>query len=87
MVGSAPAFMRIRAGTYQTGTVAEPLNLQGWQVVDELNRLFAGQAVSGFVAPVRLVTRENADADGGSRFVYDPQNGYRDVYLRIWKPR
>ena len=85
--GSAPAFMRIRAGTYQTGTVAEPLNQQGWQVVDELNRLFAGQPVSGFVAPVRLVTRDNADVDGGSRFVYDPQNGYRDIYLRIWKPR
>ena len=47
--------MRIRAGTYQTGTVAEPLNMQGWQVVDELNRLMAGQPVSGFVAPVHLV--------------------------------
>ena len=85
--GSAPAFMRIRAGTYQTGTVAEPLNMQGWQVVDELNRLFAGQTVSGFVAPVHLVFGENVVSDGGSRFVYDPENGYRDVYLRIWKRR
>jgi ribose transport system substrate-binding protein len=85
--GSASAFLRIRAGTYQTGTVAEPLNLQGWQVVDELNRLLAGQAVSGFVAPVHLVTGQNVDTDGGSRFVYDPDNGYRDIYLRIWKRR
>jgi ribose transport system substrate-binding protein len=85
--GSASAFMRIRAGTYQTGTVAEPLNMQGWQVIDELNRLLAGQAVSGFVAPVRLVSDRNVAADGGSRFVYDPENGYRDVYLRIWKRR
>ena len=85
--GSAPAFMRIRAGTYQTGTVAEPLNMQGWQVVDELNRLFAEQAVSGFVAPVHLVIGENVGSDGGSRFVYDPENGYRDIYLRIWKRR
>ncbi|MEP7296261.1 MAG: substrate-binding domain-containing protein [Burkholderiales bacterium] len=85
--GSAPAFMRIRAGTYQSGTVAEPLNLQGWQVVDELNRLFAGEPVSGFVAPVHLVSGENVASDGGSRFVYDPDNGYRDIYRRIWKRR
>lgn len=81
--GSASAFMRIRAGTYQTGTVAEPLNMQGWQVIDELNRLLAAQPVSGFVAPVHLVS----DRDGGSRLVYDPENGYRDIYLRIWKRR
>ncbi|WP_341889470.1 substrate-binding domain-containing protein [Variovorax sp. YR752] len=85
--GSASAFMRIRAGTYQTGTVAEPLNMQGWQVIDELNRLLAGQAVSGFVAPVHLVSGENLLSNGGSRFVYDPANGYRDIYLRIWKQR
>jgi ribose transport system substrate-binding protein len=85
--GSASAFLRIRAGTYQTGTVAEPLNMQGWQVIDELNRLFAGQAVSGFVAPVHLVSGQNVASDGGARFVYDPENGYRDIYLRIWKRR
>jgi ribose transport system substrate-binding protein len=61
--------------------------MQGWQVIDELNRLFAGQPVSGFVAPVHLVSGQNAGSDGGSRFVYDPENGYRDVYLRIWKRR
>lgn len=85
--GSASAFMRIRAGAYQTGTVAEPLNMQGWQVVDELNRVFAGQPVSGFVAPVHLVSGDNVISDGGSRFVYDPGSGYRDIYLRIWKRR
>jgi len=85
--GSAPAFMRIRAGSYQTGTVAEPLNMQGWQVVDELNRLFAGRPVSGFVAPVHLVSGQNVVSDGGSRFVYDPENGYRDIYRRIWNRR
>lgn len=85
--GSASAFMRIRTGTYQTGTVAEPLNMQGWQVIDELNRLLAGQPVSGFVAPVHLVSDQNVTADGGPRRVYDPDNGYRDAYLRLWKRR
>jgi ribose transport system substrate-binding protein len=75
--GSAAAFMRIRA----------PLNLQGWQVVDELNRLMAGQPVSGFVSPVHLVAARNIASNGGARLVYDPDNGYRDVYRQIWKRR
>lgn len=82
--GSMPAFLRIQARTFQTGTVAEPLNLHGWQVVDELNRLFARQPVSGFVAPVHLVTSDNIAFDGGKRLLYDPDNGYRDIYRRIW---
>ena len=82
--GSMPAFLRIQARTFQTGTVAEPVNLHGWQVVDELNRLFAHQPVSGFVAPVHLVTSDNIAFDGGKRLLYDPDNGYRDIYRRIW---
>ncbi len=63
--GSASAFLRIQAKTYQTVTVAEPLNQHGWQVMDELNRLFAGQPVSGFVAPIHLVNNDNIAFDGG----------------------
>jgi ribose transport system substrate-binding protein len=84
--GSASAFLRIQAKTYQTATVAEPLNLQGWQVIDELNRRMLGQPVSGFVAPIHLVTADNVATDGGTHFQYDPDNGYREQYRRIWKP-
>lgn len=83
--GSAPAFLRIQARTFQTATVAEPLNLHGWQVVDELNRLFAHQGVSGFVAPVHLTTADNIGFDGGTSFQYDPDNDYKNIYRRIWK--
>jgi ribose transport system substrate-binding protein len=83
--GSPSAFLRIRAGTYQTGTVAEPLTLQGWQTIDELNRLFAGQPISQFVPPVHLVTSENIEQDVGPNWVYDPANDYRDAYRRIWR--
>jgi len=82
--GSASALLRILAGSFQTSTVAEPLNLHGWQIVDELNRRFAGQAPSNYVAPVHLVTQANLGADGGSRLMYDPGNGYRSAYSRIW---
>lgn len=84
--GSAAAFMRIQAKLFQTGTVAEPLNLHGWQLVDELNRLLARQPVSGYIAPVHLVTPNNVAFDGGPHLLYDPDNGYRDIYRRIWNP-
>ena len=82
--GSEAAFQRIQQNYYQYGTVAEPLSLHGWQAVDELNRAFAGEKHSGFVAPVHLFTPDNVTADGGANFVYDPENGYRDAYKAIW---
>jgi ribose transport system substrate-binding protein len=52
--------------------------------VDELNRAFAGAPPSGFVAPVHLVTSDNIGSDGGPQNVYDPDDGYRDAYAKIW---
>jgi ribose transport system substrate-binding protein len=52
--------------------------------VDELNRLLAGAPVSGYVVPVHLSTLQNIAFDSGPRHQYDPQNGYRDAYRRIW---
>ena len=43
--GSESAYQRIRSGQYQAVTVAEPLNLQGWQLIDEMNRAVQGEAV------------------------------------------
>lgn len=83
--GSASAFMRIQTGSFQSGTVAEPLNLHGWQLVDELNRLIAHQPINGYVVPVHLVSPENVNYDGGKHYLYDPDNDYRDAYRRIWQ--
>ncbi len=82
--GSVPAFQRIRDGQFQVATVAEPLFLHGWQIVDELNRAFAGEPPSGYVAPPHLFVRANIDADGGDKNIFDPGNGYRDEYKKIW---
>ena len=82
--GSESAFQRIRAKQYQAGTVPEPLNEQGWQLVDELNRAFAKEAWSGFVSKIHLVTADNVAYDGGDKNVFDPGNGYRDEYKKIW---
>jgi ribose transport system substrate-binding protein len=82
--GSESAYQRIRAGQFQKVTVAEPLNLQGWQLVDELNRAFAGEAWSGYVSPLHVVTSDNVEVDGGPKNTFDPDNGYRDAYKKIW---
>jgi ribose transport system substrate-binding protein len=82
--GSIAAFGRIRNGNYQVATVAEPLHLHGWQAIDEANRALAGQPPSGYVAPTHLVTKADIGSDGGPDNVYDPSNGYRDVYRKIW---
>lgn len=82
--GSETAYQRIREGQLQDGTVPEPLNLYGWQLVDELNRALAGEAWSEYVPPAHLVTAENIEADGGPDNLYDPDNGYREAYLGIW---
>jgi len=82
--GSKSAYQRIRSGQYQVATVPEPLNLHGWQLVDELNRAIAGAKPSGYSEPVHIVTRENIAFDGGPDNVYDPSNKYRQHYASIW---
>ncbi len=85
--GSKVAYKRINQNLFQLATVPEPLYLQGWQVVDELNRAFNGMPHSGYSAPVHLVTRDNVTdlVNQQGTGIYDPQNGYRDAYLKIWK--
>jgi ribose transport system substrate-binding protein len=82
--GSEAAFQRIRQGQYQAGTVAEPLHLQGWQIVDEANRALHKEKDSGFVAPPHLFLPSNIEHDGGPKNSFDPENGYADAYMKIW---
>ncbi len=78
--GDPSAFQRVRDKQFQSATVPEPLLQQGWQIIDEFNRAFAGQPASGYVAPVHLTTTDNV----GTTTSWDPQNGYRDQYQKIW---
>ncbi len=57
----------------------EPLSLQGWQIVDEFNRAFAGRPASGYVAPVHITTADNS----AGATTWDP-SGYREAYRKIW---
>ncbi|MBU2327355.1 MAG: substrate-binding domain-containing protein [Alphaproteobacteria bacterium] len=82
--GSESAYQRIRSDQYQAVTVAEPLNLQGWQLIDELNRAVSKVEWSGYTSPLHVVTKANISSDGGDKNIFDPGNGYRDQYAKIW---
>lgn len=82
--GSEAAFQRIRTAQYQAITVAEPLNLQGWQLVDELNRAISGEDCSGYITSPALVTEEGLAMLGDSNS-FDPDTPYRESYTAIWK--
>ncbi|MFK0282750.1 substrate-binding domain-containing protein [Streptomyces sp. NPDC090499] len=77
--GDPSAFQRIDGGQYQAATVPEPLSQQGWQIVDEFNRAFAGRPASGYVAPTHVSTAANS----AGATAWDPP-GYREAYRRIW---
>ncbi len=80
--GSKTAYGRIRKGTYQVATVPEPLILQGWQAIDELNRAFHQQPPSGYSAEVRVITKD--DFIHVVNDTYDPDNQYRQAYRQLW---
>ncbi|MFJ4206677.1 substrate-binding domain-containing protein [Streptomyces sviceus] len=77
--GDPSAFQRIDNEQYQAATVPEPLSEQGWQIVDEFNRAFAGTPASGYVAPVHISTADNSHG----ATAWDPP-GYREAYRKIW---
>lgn len=77
--GSEAAFQRIAAKQFQAATIPEPLNQEGWQIVDEFNRAFAGQPDSGYVPAVHITDADNV----GSTTSWDPA-GYREAYATLW---
>jgi ribose transport system substrate-binding protein len=77
--GDPSAFQRINGEEFQAATVPEPLSEQGWQIIDEFNRAFAGKQPSGYVAPVHITTAANS----GGALSWDSE-GYREAYRKIW---
>lgn len=82
--GQKSAYERIRSGEYQVVTVSEPVEMQAYQAVDEINRAMHGDAPSGFVQAPYLVTPQNVNAEGGDHNAFIPTNGYKQHYLQLW---
>ncbi len=82
--GSPNAFQRIHSKKIQLGTVAEPMMMQAWQLIDEANRAVAGDKPSLYTPESYLVTVQNIAYHGGLNNTFDPNNGYQDAYKKIW---
>jgi len=83
--GPPSAYDLIRKGEYEVATVPEPSTLFGFQAVDAVIRAAAGQEPSHFVQPTYLVTKDNADAEGGKDNEFIPSNNFACHYENIWK--
>ena len=83
--GTASAYERIRTGnSYQIATVPAPLELEGYQAVDELNRAMNGGPPNDWKLPVYVVTSKNLGAEGGDQNLFAPSNNYKAHYQSIW---
>lgn len=84
--GSAKAISRIKSKrSQQVATVAEPLNQQGWQLTDELNRAFLHEPVSGDLSTPILITSDTVvqkDTTAGEK---ESKIVYKQKYRKIWK--
>ncbi|MGE4248693.1 MAG: substrate-binding domain-containing protein [Parvibaculaceae bacterium] len=83
--GTRSAYARIKEGRFQVATVPEPIELQGYQAIDEVNRALNGEKPSGYVTPVFVVSKLNLEIEGGKDGWFVPGNGYKERYLAIWK--
>ena len=78
--GNRSAYDRIRkGGQYQAVTVSEPIELQAYQAIDELNRAFHGQPPSGFVQPPFLVTKDNIHSRGRRQEYVHPEQRLQEA--------
>lgn len=82
--GSKAAFQRIRSNNYQVATIAAPLELQGWQCVDELNRAFAGAPPANEPDPVHIIDASTVSEDGGQKSLFNPNSDYKQIFKKIW---
>jgi ribose transport system substrate-binding protein len=83
--GTPQAYQRVRDGDYQLVTVPEPIEMQAWQAIDELNRAINGEGPSTFVQPVYIVSKANIAEQGGDKNTFTPANNFKDQYLKIWQ--
>ncbi len=82
--GQESAYSRVRSGDFQVVTVSEPVEMQGYQAIDEVNRAIQGMPPSDFVQAPYLVTIDNVDAEGGGNNEFVPSNNYKAEYLKLW---
>lgn len=79
--GNKSSIEVVHEGGFQKASMALPMEWMGYQSVDNLNRLFAGDEPVPLPPRVKLITQENAPADGSYTGDYPD---YEAVYKRNW---
>ncbi|MCB8882260.1 substrate-binding domain-containing protein [Acidisoma cellulosilytica] len=82
--GPPSAYDLIRKGDYEVATVPEPSTLFGFQAIDAVIQAMAGKEPSHFIQPTYLVTKANADQEGGKKDEFIPSNHFACHYQNIW---
>lgn len=82
--GPPSAYDLIRQDDYEVATVPEPSTLFGFEAIDAVIRAMAGQEPSHFIQPTYLVTKANADQEGGSKNEFIPSNHFACHYENLW---
>ncbi len=75
----------IRKGAYEVASVPEPSTLFGYEAIDAVVRAMAGEPPAKFVQPTYIITKGNADEEGGKNNEFVPENNFACHYLNIWK--
>jgi ribose transport system substrate-binding protein len=84
MVGfdsNLPNLDDIRNNGYEKATMGFPLEWLGYQGVDDMNRLLAGQTVPAFDTLKKLITKANVQPSGAWEGDFP---GFRDAYKQSW---
>ncbi|WP_413577802.1 substrate-binding domain-containing protein [Bdellovibrio sp. HCB290] len=83
--GSLAAIERVSIEkSSQVVAVAEPLQTQGWQLADELNRSFAGEPPSNYITKPLVISKKYMD--GLKSDDIEEHIAFRSTYLCIWFP-
>jgi len=86
MDGNPASYAAIRGGNaYQLMDIPLPLDYLGYQLVDNINRVMNGAAISNPSTPIYVVDKTNIDKNGGKLGTFTPGNGYKQHFQELWK--
>jgi ribose transport system substrate-binding protein len=81
--GSVKALSRVRSGrAAQIATIGEPLDLQGYQLLDEIQRALHGHAPSGFIQEPLVLNARSLQQSGGNPSRQTLKRWYHDRWLK-----
>ncbi|HEY0813721.1 MAG TPA: substrate-binding domain-containing protein [Pseudonocardia sp.] len=82
--GTAQEYEDIRRGDYLQMTIPLAIQQQGYEVIDNLNRVFHHVQPAGLESAVWVVDASNVNQLGGDKNQFEPSNDYARHYRELW---